>query len=281
MEMMGSSCVSLFPDVLLGLGVNRFPEIEPAIARAHARLMTESFFAADERIRGMLYLPWSDPDACLEIVEEFGDRPGVAGFMITSVRYEATASRPYMKVYRALDERGATLGFHSAFDYYDRSTAMFNNFLSVHAIGFPYYNIVHSTNLVMNGIPERFPGIRFFFIEGGLSWVPFVMQRLDHEYMMRPSEAPFLERLPSEYLRDFYFTTQPLEATSVRELEHTIALIGSTDRLVWASDWPHWDWDPPARIWDLPFLDEGQRRDILGRNALALLGLDAPPLPPP
>jgi len=33
--------------------------------------------------------------------------------------------------------------------------------------------------------------------ESGLAWLPFIMQRLDAEYMMRPSEAPLLKRLPS------------------------------------------------------------------------------------
>jgi len=33
---------------------------------------------------------------------------------------------------------------------------------------------------------------------------PFVMQRLDNEYRMRPSEAPLLRRLPSEYIREFF-----------------------------------------------------------------------------
>lgn len=276
MALMGTDCASLFPDLLLGLGTNRFPELEPAIADAHARWLTERVFPHDERIKGMLYLPWSDPDACVRVIEEFGARDGVVGFMITSVRYEATASRPYMKVYRALEERGAALGFHSAFDYYERSTAMFNNFLSVHAIGFPYYNLVHATNLVINGIPESFPGLKFFFIEGGLSWVPFLMQRLDSEYTMRPSEAPALERLPSEYLREFFYTTQPLEATRIGDLQHTMEVIGAPSQLTWASDWPHWDWDPPSRIWDLPFLDEAAKRDILGGNARRLFGLTEP-----
>jgi predicted TIM-barrel fold metal-dependent hydrolase len=43
---------------------------------------------------------------------------------------------------------------------------------------------------------------------------------------------------------------------------------------MWASDWPHWDWDPPSRVWDLPFLDEDARRGILGGNAAQLFKLD-------
>jgi len=51
----------------------------------------------------------------------------------------------------------------------------------------------------------------------GLAWVPFLMQRLDDQYLMRPSEAPQLRRLPSEYMREpFLYTTQPMETTNSR-----------------------------------------------------------------
>ena len=40
---------------------------------------------------------------------------------------------------------------------------------------------------------ERFPKLPVIWIESGLAWIPFLMQRLDHEYMLRPSEAPLLE----------------------------------------------------------------------------------------
>ena len=62
--------------------------------------------------------------------------------------------------------------------------------------------MVHMTNWVLNGIPERFPGLKTVWVESGLAWVPFLMQRLDEQYLMRQSEAPLLKRMPSEYMRD-------------------------------------------------------------------------------
>ena len=68
--------------------------------------------------------------------------------------------------------------------------------MSVHALGFTFYNILHLTNWVINGMGERFPKLPVIWIESGLAWMPFLMQRLDHEYMMRPSEAPLLKKKP-------------------------------------------------------------------------------------
>jgi predicted TIM-barrel fold metal-dependent hydrolase len=274
LDAIGISRVLLFPQHILNLGSNPFPELEVQIARAHARWLTERVLSADPRFISSLFLPLSDPEACLDLVEQHGDHPGVVGFTITSSRYEALHTKAYLPIFSALQERRLALVFHSSFSYREPSMRMFNRFLSLHAMGFPHFNMVHATNWIVNGMPERFPELDLVFVESGLAWIPFLMQRLDHTVMMRPSEAPLLTRLPSEYMRRFYYTTQPMEATSIRELQATLEFIGANDRLLYASDFPHWDWDPPSRIWDLPFLDEADKRAILGANAERLFGFD-------
>jgi hypothetical protein len=42
------------------------------------------------------------------------------------------------------------------------------------------------------------------------------------------------------------------------------------DRLLFASDYPHWDFDDPSQM--LPRLDEVRRRQIFHDNAFALYG---------
>jgi predicted TIM-barrel fold metal-dependent hydrolase len=192
--------------------------------------------------------------------------------MITSTRYDPTYSKAYTKLYRAIEERNLPLGFHSSYNFGDRAMSQFNRFISVHTIGFPVHHMIQATNWIVNGLPERFPNLKVIFIEGGLAWVPFIMQRLDHEFLMRPSEAPLLTRRPSEYMQEFFYTTQPLEVSHPRLLKETLQMIGDT-QLLWASDWPHWDWDPPHKIWDMPFLSEEAKRNILGENARKLLRL--------
>jgi predicted TIM-barrel fold metal-dependent hydrolase len=149
-----------------------------------------------------------------------------------------------------------------------------NKFISVHALAFPFYNMVHMTNWVINGIPERFPKMPVIWIESGLAWVPFMMQRLDHEYMMRSSEAPLLTKRPSEYMREFYYTSQPIEFTDMKALEVTFEMIDAENRLMYSSDYPHWDFDLPSRIYDLPFLTERAKRRILGGNAVDLFRIE-------
>jgi predicted TIM-barrel fold metal-dependent hydrolase len=227
----------------------------------------------------MLYLPFNCPSATYDMVREFADAPGVVGFMITAARYRPVHHNDYMKTYAFLEERGLPLAFHASYSWNDQSMAMMNRFISVHALGFPFYNMVHMTNWIINGLPERFPKLKTIWIESGLAWLPFLMQRLDHEYLMRSSEAPALKRLPSEYMQEMFFTSQPMERPKdLSILEMTFRMIKAETQLMYSSDYPHWDFDLPSVIYDLPFLNEGAKRNILGGNAMRLFNIEPPAL---
>jgi predicted TIM-barrel fold metal-dependent hydrolase len=101
----------------------------------------------------------NDPIAALRMVEEFSGKKGVIGFLVTTVRYKPLYDNAYMKLYRALEERGLPLAFHAATNWGDQSMHITNRFIATHALGFTWFNIVHMTNWVVNGIPERFPGL--------------------------------------------------------------------------------------------------------------------------
>ena len=106
---------------------------------------------------------------------------------------------------------GKPLAFHAAYNWDDRALGMTNRFISVHALGFMWFNMIHMTNWVINGLPERFPKLKVMWVESGLTWAYCLMQRLDHEFMMRTSDCPSLKRKPSEYMREMYYSTQPME----------------------------------------------------------------------
>jgi predicted TIM-barrel fold metal-dependent hydrolase len=92
---------------------------------------------------------------------------------------------------------------------------------------------------------------------------------------MRNSDAPLLKRLPSDYMREMFYSTQPMEMVANREaLELTFKMMNARTQLCYASDYPHWDMDLPSVIYDLPFLDEQAKRNILGGNAQRLFKLD-------
>lgn len=276
MDAMGVDYACVFPTPMLGLAMHPQADVEVVLARAYNRWLVERVLPGSARMKSMLYLPFNDPEAALRIVEDFGDAEGVIGFMVTSVRHRPVHHNTYMKIYAAIERLGLPIGFHSGFNWDDPMFRTCNRFIAVHALGFTWYNVVHCTNWVLNGMNERFPGLPVVWIESGISWVPFLAQRLDTLYRMRSSECPNLRKLPSEYLRDMYYTTQPMEMPEdMGMLEATFRTIGAESQLLWASDYPHWDMDLPSVIWDLPFLDDDARRNILGRTAQRLFRIDA------
>jgi predicted TIM-barrel fold metal-dependent hydrolase len=274
MDAMSVDYACLFPTGMLNVGLHPQKEMEVDLCWAYNRWLTEKVLPeSDRRFYSMLPLPFSDPDESLRQIETFGHRKGVTGFMVTTVRTLPVHDNAYMKVYRAMEERGLALSFHSGPNWQEPVFKSCNRFISVHALGFSFYNILHCTNWVINGLGERFPKLAVIWTESGLAWVPFLMQRLDHEYMLRSSECPTLKKKPSDYMRDMYYSSQPMEIQDMKALECTFRMIKAETQLLYSSDYPHWDFDLPTTIFDLPFLSEKAKHNILGGNAARLFKL--------
>jgi hypothetical protein len=275
-EALGLDYQVFFPNALLFLGMHPVREIEVELSTAYNRWIIEHVLPQEPRMKAMIYLPYNTPEAAERTVKRFLGKPGVVGFVVTSTRYQPVHANEYMRLYAMLEEAGVPIAFHAHHNWQNEYTKQLNRFISMHAISFVLSNLVHLTNWVINGLPERFPKLKVIWIESGLAWVPFLMQRLDHEYLMRVSEAPLLKRLPSDYMREMYFSMQPMEATNLKLLEGTFEAINAGTQMLYASDWPHWDFDVPARLFALPFLDDRSRRNILGYNAARLFNLEVP-----
>lgn len=274
MDALGIDVQILFPGNMLQLGTHPQPTVEAHLALAYNKWLCDTVLEKDENIVALLYLPLTEPDMCLRIIDRFAGRKGVKGFMVTSVRFKPVHHNAYIPVYRALEERGLPLAFHAGPNWSDDYMKQLDRFISMHSVSFVLCNLVHLTNWIVHGMQERFPRLKVIWIESGLMWIPFMMQRLDSEYLMRPSEAPLLRRLPSEYMRDMYYTCQPIETSNMMLTEAAMKAMDAGNTLLYASDWPHWDFNPPSTIFDLPFLSEQEKRNILGENAVKLFNLD-------
>ena len=191
MDAMGVDYCCMFPTPMLFLGLHPQVEVEAAMCDAYNAWLCERILAQEPRIVSMLYLPFNDPDAAYKTVKKFGDKKGVVGFMVTSPRYKPVHDNAYIKTYALLEEMGKPISFHAAYSWEDRALQMTNRFISVHALGFMWFNMIHMTNWVINGLPVRFPKLKVLWIESGLTWASGLMQRLDHD----AGERRLLERL--------------------------------------------------------------------------------------
>ena len=274
MEGLAAAWMVVFPTSMLFLGMHPQPQMEVALGRAYNRWVVDKLLSDDNGIIALVYLPFNTPEEAEKTVAEHADNPRVVGFTVTSTRYKPVHSNEDMLLYRMIEETGKPIAFHAGYHWQDQSLATIPTFLGMHALGFVWCNMVHMTNWILQGIPERFPKLKSLWIESGLAWIPFLMQRLDDQFLMRQSEAPALKMLPSEYMaRNCWYSSQPMERGNMKALEVTFEMMRAETQLLWSSDWPHFDFDTPRVIYDLPFLSEDAKRNILGRNAQELFGL--------
>src|SRR6516165_6207593 len=78
--------VQLCQRAMEALGMHPQADAEVALANAYNRWLIEKILPQDKRQKALLYLPFNDPEACVETVERFADAPGVVGFTVTSTR---------------------------------------------------------------------------------------------------------------------------------------------------------------------------------------------------
>lgn len=152
----------------------------------------------------------------------------------------------------------------------------FETAFMAHAASHTFASIANAMSMLETGVPVRFPELRIAFTEGGVGWVPWLGMKLDKEYGERRREVPFLTERPSHYLQRMFFATQPIEEPEhLGDMATLFGLFDGENNVVFASDWPHHDFDHPDKVLQIPVSDD-VRRKIMGGNAARLLGLDIP-----
>ena len=66
MDSLGIDYMVVFPTPILVLGMHPQADMEVVIGTAYNRWLIEKILPQDPRIKAMLYLPFNEPEACLE-----------------------------------------------------------------------------------------------------------------------------------------------------------------------------------------------------------------------
>jgi uncharacterized protein len=152
----------------------------------------------------------------------------------------------------------------------------FENHFARQVLAHSFAMMANLTSIMHTGVPARYPNLRVVFTEAGIAWVPYMMWRMDKYFNEYRRHVPFLRERPSDYMKQrMWFATQPIEEPDdPKDLVTTIDLLGGPERVLFASDWPHHDFDHPMKVHQIPFTNEA-RRKVFGQNALKLFKIDA------
>jgi predicted TIM-barrel fold metal-dependent hydrolase len=141
--------------------------------------------------------------------------------------------------------------------------------------------------LLLSGVFERHPGLRYVVAENGAWWVPDLIKRMDEKWLGAHNTRKFgdifkqgLSRKPSEYMDDHCFLAASTPGVDEIERRHDIGL----GNLLWGNDLPHPEGTyPHTRRWineRFAAVPEAEARRILGENAADLYRLDRDALAP-
>lgn len=261
---------------------NPEPDWSVALMRAHNDMLLDRFLDAHADFKGLATITTQKPAAAAEELDRMGDESDIVGAYIHNTGPNPPLGDPYYdQLWKAAEDNDLNVAFHGSangfMQEFPRQNQSLNEFLEVHVLAHPWSHMLTMASLIVEGVVEKFPDLEFAFLEAGISWLPYMMFRLNKEYSIRRSEAPLLEKSPEEYIRErMYFASQPLgEPRNDAHLEALMDIVG-TDSLLFATDYPHWDFDHPDaldRHLRATFSPE-EREQVLHENAIEVFDLD-------
>jgi predicted TIM-barrel fold metal-dependent hydrolase len=133
--------------------------------------------------------------------------------------------------------------------------------------------MAHAVSLIAEGVFEKYPRLRVLFDEVDQFWAVGLMWHMDADWKSLRDQTPWVKRLPSAYVREHIrLGSQPLlEPETDAQFFCMLDALHAEETLVYASDWPHWDWDDPATTF--PKLPERLHRRVFAENAREMFGL--------
>jgi predicted TIM-barrel fold metal-dependent hydrolase len=267
----------LNPENILSIGLSPEPDYAAAQASAINDVFIEEWLPIDPRFRYSLAVTPNDPELAAQEIHRLGDRPGVVQVLMPSGARIPYGQRFFHPIYAAAVEHGLPVAIHPGTEGVGISGAPSaagypSSYLEWHT-GLVGSFIAHLVSLVTEGVFIKFPTLKFVLVEGGISWLPPLLWRLDKNWRALRQTAPWLDRPPSEIVFEHvYLTTQPLEEPDRPEHFHRMLEMFPAERmLLFSSDFPHWDGDTPdfaARNFPVRL-----REDVMCKTARALYRL--------
>jgi predicted TIM-barrel fold metal-dependent hydrolase len=289
-EVMEQFCID---ELVIGPGMNKlvtvqYPRIKTAVCSALNDYLLDQVVSPDDGVYTHVALPVWDPAACAAELDRVGDETGVAGAYGWYGPYTPLLGESeYDPMYDRLSELDLPFAIHVGGGTYppigitEQSVRTRTESLGLMNT---YYAMQDVANMITTGVFEKYPDLRVVVQEAGVSWIPFLANRMNEIYYTQPEDIKLTERMaelgkeylehdPGDYVyENFHFSTQPI-ALPKRNKGAMLRLCEAERTFMYSSDWPHHTLDPVNWVFD-PAIDDDLRDQILHGTAERCYGLN-------
>lgn len=242
------------------------PSLSAAVMSAFNDYFVAEWLTKDKRFLGSIHVSPQDPTAAAKEIRRLAGHPQMVQVFIPtySIRFGKNYFDP---IWDAAQECGLPVAWHPGSESAGvnagfTAAGWASTYVESYSTGTPHVAQANLVSVITEGVFEKFPKARFVLIEGGVAWIVAVLWRLRRAWIANRDEIPWMTRPPEEYMKEYIrISTQPLEEPGgdVRDLYTVLNTVHADDFLMYASDYPHWDFDnPKAALRAFP--DEWQRK---------------------
>jgi len=244
-------------------------DMAAAICRAVNDWLRAEWLDHEPRLRGSILVPQQDPAQAVAEIERLAPDKRFVQVLLLVMGEKLLGRREFFPIYEAAERHGLAIAVHAGSTYRYAPTI----------VGWPSYQFEdyvaqaqafanQTVSLITEGVFHRFRGLKVVMLESGVSWLPTTMWRTDKTWRGARPEVPWVDRWPSDIVREHLrFTIQPFDAPDAAAVAQTVDRIGSDEILLFASDYPHWQFEGEEVVPD--GLPPQSLKKILIENALA------------
>ncbi|WP_439578620.1 amidohydrolase family protein [Elioraea sp.] len=221
-------------------------DMAAAFTRALNDWIIAEWLDREPRFRASIVVTPQNVEAAVDEIERLApDRRFVQVLLL--VMGEVPLGRRHLwPIYAAAERRGLPIGVHAGSGYRHPVTSL----------GWPSHYLEDYANnaqafqsalcsFVSEGVFAKFPGLKVVLLESGVTWLPGFLWRFSKFWKGIRAEVPWVDRSPAAIVRDHVrLTVQPFDAPEDPDLvRRIIDHLGSDAMLLYASDYPHWQFD--------------------------------------
>lgn len=245
-------------------------DMAAAFCRAVNDWIAAEWLDRDSRLRASIMVPAQNPELAAAEIERRADDPRFVQVLVLAGLDVPLGRRLNWPIFKAAAAHRLPVAVHAGSSYrHPPSASGWPSFLLEDYVSNTQLFAAQLASLVSEGVFAKFPQLTVVLAESGFTWLPAFAWKFNKTWRGVRTEVPWVTKPPFDVIRDHVrLTIAPADAPNDPAiLNALIEQIGSDEMLLFASDFPHWQFDGDEVLPD--GLSDDLLRKILVDNPLA------------